>query len=100
VATPPVEVTSPRENVNCLASNDPKGGKYIGTLSRTEENLECQAWAAQTPHKHGVKKTSIPDKDLNKAKNYCRNPNNGSKSPWCYTMDPKKRIGYCKIPKC
>ena len=31
--------------------------------------------------------------------NYCRNPDNLSGGPWCFTMDPKKKWEYC-FPKC
>ena len=33
-------------------------------------------------------------------KNYCRNPDNDEKGPWCYTTDPYKRFEYCDIPEC
>ncbi|EPY85229.1 plasminogen [Camelus ferus] len=32
--------------------------------------------------------------------NYCRNPDNDEKGPWCYTTDPNTRFDYCDIPEC
>lgn len=32
--------------------------------------------------------------------NYCRNPDNDEKGPWCYTTDPATRFDYCDIPEC
>ncbi|GAB0186942.1 plasminogen [Grus japonensis] len=32
--------------------------------------------------------------------NYCRNPDNDEKGPWCYTTDPATRFDYCNIPEC
>ena len=40
---------------------------------------------------------SVPAEDLRE--NFCRNPDNGQKGPWCYTTDPDKRFEYC-LPKC
>ena len=27
--------------------------------------------------------------------NFCRNPDNDFRGPWCHTMNPKKRYDYC-----
>lgn len=32
--------------------------------------------------------------------NYCRNPDNDPKGPWCYTTDPDTRFEYCDISDC
>lgn len=32
--------------------------------------------------------------------NYCRNPDDDEKGPWCYTTDQKVRFEYCSIPEC
>ena len=37
-------------------------------------------------------------KDLRE--NYCRNPDNSSSGPWCFTSDPSLRHQRCGIPQC
>uniref|UniRef100_A0A8C0J9T8 Kringle domain-containing protein n=1 Tax=Chelonoidis abingdonii TaxID=106734 RepID=A0A8C0J9T8_CHEAB len=32
--------------------------------------------------------------------NYCRNPDEDEKGPWCYTTDPNIRFDYCNIQEC
>ncbi|CAM2111572.1 unnamed protein product [Caretta caretta] len=32
--------------------------------------------------------------------NYCRNPDEDEKGPWCYTTDPDTRFDYCNIQEC
>lgn len=32
--------------------------------------------------------------------NFCRNPDELSDGPWCYTTDPNTRWEYCDIPSC
>ena len=42
----------------------------------------------------------FPDKTVEAAKNYCRNPSFWSDDrPWCYTLHTK-RFDYCDIPAC
>lgn len=36
----------------------------------------------------------------NLTENYCRNPNDNSQGPWCYTRNPAVRIEECAIPVC
>ena len=42
----------------------------------------------------------MPEETLADAHNYCRNPTNFGRGPWCYTTDPKKRWEYCDINLC
>lgn len=36
----------------------------------------------------------------NLIENYCRNPDNNSEGPWCYTRDPTVEREACPIPVC
>jgi len=70
-----------------------KASGYRGCQGRTVSGRTCQAWASQSPHKHGMTKQRYPKAGL--TNNYCRNPD-GERSIWCYTTDPKKRWEWCK----
>ncbi|XP_065064080.1 plasminogen-like [Rhopilema esculentum] len=74
-----------------------KGGDYRGTVSKTSSGKSCQAWAAQTPHRHTKTAESHPNDDL--TGNYCRNPDGEPNGPWCYTTT-SKRWEYCDVPTC
>jgi hypothetical protein len=63
----------------------------------TVAGIPFQSWTEQCPHRHTMNNT-YPE--LNKAKNYCRNPQNSAQRPWCFTTDRNKRWEYCDIPKC
>ncbi|XP_043923831.1 plasminogen [Protopterus annectens] len=75
-----------------------KGNDYRGTESKTASGLTCQEWSRQTPHIPNITPSTHPKADL--IKNFCRNPDDDSNGPWCYTTDPNKRWDYCSIPKC
>ncbi|CAC5361395.1 unnamed protein product [Mytilus coruscus] len=70
-----------------------KGTEYKGRISLTQTGRTCQYWERQHPHKHVFSK-------LKTEHNYCRNPDNSGRQPWCYTNDPTTRWEYCKIPMC
>jgi len=72
------------------------GVDYRGTKSVTLSGRTCQEWLKKTPHHHGYKAKPYYDPELQE--NYCRNPDDESGGPWCYTTDPNKRWEYCLIP--
>ncbi|XP_062980539.1 plasminogen [Elgaria multicarinata webbii] len=74
------------------------GSDYRGTTVLTVSGKKCQAWSSMTPHRHTKTPSAFPDADLRK--NYCRNPDNDDKGPWCYTTDPSTRWEYCNLRKC
>ena len=67
----------------------------------TRTGRTCQAWVAQTPHKHTRHRDDMFhfDGSAKAAKNYCRDPDTEGK-PWCYTMDRNKRWEHCDVPIC
>nr|XP_022315053.1 apolipoprotein(a)-like isoform X1 [Crassostrea virginica] len=85
-----------RGNEECLSN--PSGLNYFGTVSRTTDNIECQRWDEQKPHKH-VFSTEFMGLPVSKHNNYCRNPDSRER-PWCYTVDSTVPFQYCDIPKC
>jgi hypothetical protein len=101
--TPTISPTiEPMMEVQCLANPQVCGcdnlnqEDYRGTISVTEDGIECQAWNAMSPHVHEDTPDAYPYHDL--SENYCRSPTGGI--PWCYTTDPNVEWGYCRVPSC
>uniref|UniRef100_A0A8C3CI22 Prothrombin n=1 Tax=Cairina moschata TaxID=8855 RepID=A0A8C3CI22_CAIMO len=78
---------------NCSAG---LGQNYQGTISYTKSGIECQVWTSKYPHIPKFNATIYP----NLIENYCRNPDNNSEGPWCYTRDPMVEREECPIPVC
>ncbi|XP_036373679.1 hepatocyte growth factor [Megalops cyprinoides] len=74
------------------------GLNYKGKRSITKSGVRCQAWASTMPHDHNFLPTRNKKKDLQE--NYCRNPDNETTGPWCFTTDPELRHQSCDIPQC
>uniref|UniRef100_UPI00358E2CAD plasminogen-like n=1 Tax=Myxine glutinosa TaxID=7769 RepID=UPI00358E2CAD len=84
-------------NIDCYLH---PGNLYKGTKSTSKSGSNCQPWEEGAgPHEERVYTPSTsPDAHL--TKNYCRNPDNDTGGPWCYTMDPQKRWETCGVPLC
>ena len=76
---------------NCL--ENPNGFDYDGHTSKTEGGRTCQRWDSQEPHPHNYH-------DMVDQENYCRNVDNDSERPWCFTTDEDKNWEYCDVPFC
>jgi len=77
------------------------GHDYIGHLAETVSGRTCQAWSAQSPHYNRFTEDHLfPDGSVEKARNYCRNPQNGHIGLWCYTTDPDTLWEECDVPTC
>ncbi|XP_053742446.1 hepatocyte growth factor [Synchiropus splendidus] len=74
------------------------GQGYRGRRSVTVSGIMCQAWANPIPHEHKFMHKRYRRKDL--SENYCRNPDNSTAGPWCFTNDPALRHQECGIPQC
>ncbi|XP_014737319.1 PREDICTED: prothrombin isoform X1 [Sturnus vulgaris] len=72
------------------------GQNYQGTISHTKSGIECQVWTSKYPHIPKFNANIYP----NLIENYCRNPDNNSEGPWCYTRDPTVEREACPIPVC
>lgn len=81
--------------LECRTGN---GKNYRGTVSKTKTGTTCQKWSDTSPHVPKYSPASHPSAGLEE--NYCRNPDNDEKGPWCYTTDPKLRFDYCSIHEC
>jgi len=79
-----------------------KPTEYKGTVSVTEQGVECQRWSSHTPHQH----THLGNEAFHGERypsNYCRSPNKSGwegDRPWCFTTDPNIRWQYCDVHKC
>uniref|UniRef100_A0AAQ4RL46 Hepatocyte growth factor n=1 Tax=Gasterosteus aculeatus aculeatus TaxID=481459 RepID=A0AAQ4RL46_GASAC len=76
------------------------GESYRGRRSTTVSGIRCQAWASPIPHEHNFMSKRFRKKDLRE--NFCRNPDNSSVGPWCFTTDPRAELRHqqCGIPQC
>uniref|UniRef100_A0A8C4HZC2 Hepatocyte growth factor b n=1 Tax=Dicentrarchus labrax TaxID=13489 RepID=A0A8C4HZC2_DICLA len=76
------------------------GQSYRGRRSVTASGILCQAWASPIPHEHKFMSKRFRKKDLRE--NYCRNPDNSTVGPWCFTTDPRPHLRHqeCGIPQC
>ena len=78
-----------------------EGTEYVGTISQTRTGRVCQRWDKQAPHSHTrTDPDMFPEDTVEKASNFCRNPDGEPGGPWCYTTDSTTRWEYCDIPKC
>ena len=78
-----------------------RGVEYTGNLSLTMSGTTCQRWDSHTPHAHvNVWAYRFPENNISKASNYCRNPSNDPRGPWCLTEDPCVYKEYCRVPHC
>ncbi|KAL7550718.1 hypothetical protein ACHAWF_013934 [Thalassiosira exigua] len=66
---------------------------YRGSIDRTQEDLECARWDG----KFG-KYNPLNTLAAGLTENYCRNPDDDPKGPWCFARDGSLR--YCDIPVC
>ncbi|GCC26664.1 hypothetical protein chiPu_0005082 [Chiloscyllium punctatum] len=82
-------------SLECKSGN---GVDYRGTTTKTASGRTCQRWDSNIPHRVNYTPETSPYADLKE--NYCRNPDNDSTGPWCYTQDVKKRWEYCQIKNC
>ena len=75
---------------------------YTGNVSITNNGRKCQKWSDQTPHPHDFAEDFYEGPQgeiIDTTSNYCRQPDSDS-TPWCYTLDPRVRWGYCDISIC
>ncbi|CAC5408623.1 PLG [Mytilus coruscus] len=70
------------------------GTEYKGQINVTISGIQCKKWNSDYPHGSYYKEL-VGDQE-----NYCRNPDNETGGPWCYTMDPAIRWEFCDVQYC
>merc|ERR1712080_46919 len=85
------------------------GKDYYGYRSRTNTGELCKSWSSHIgvyplDYNHPsdpIIGRNFPERTVRQARNYCRNPDNDPKGPWCWTGNRQKyKSGYCHIPDC
>ncbi|CAG5079386.1 Oidioi.mRNA.OKI2018_I69.PAR.g9241.t1.cds [Oikopleura dioica] len=82
-----------QNNVNCIS--DSRGTAYRGSqrfATKDGKFYLCQSWHAVEPQRSMFL--------MDEKHNYCRNPTNDPKGPWCYTTNKNVHFAYCDIPSC
>ena len=78
----------------CLMSAS--GSEYVGRGMPTTGS--CVPWTS-VAYIASLYGPWFPDKTLNQAANYCRNPDNRKTGPWCVSANTQNHIT-CDIPRC
>ena len=81
-------------DVECY-TDSPRGTDYRGYVNRSKSGKTCQKWTSHVPHEHPIP-PNLPGTGLGDHK-YCRNPNNASEGPWCFTTDRDTRYEFCEV---
>lgn len=74
------------------------GRGYQGTLNVTSSGKPCQSWTVSSPHQHLLAEEGYVE--LAGGHNYCRNPGERGRKPWCFTTDNNTRWEYCDVVEC
>ncbi|XP_075910675.1 plasminogen isoform X2 [Petromyzon marinus] len=74
------------------------GTDYRGTVAITASGIDCQKWSSNYPHKPNFSPATHPEAGLEE--NFCRNPDQDAKGPWCYTTSRDTRFNYCGVRTC
>ncbi|KER32217.1 hypothetical protein T265_01652 [Opisthorchis viverrini] len=82
----------PQECLDIDAQSD--GDSYQGKVSVAYDGTECQPWSnhSQFWRRHWSRDRAY------KEINYCRNPDNDARGPWCVVH--KSSFKYCNVPRC
>lgn len=88
---PQLRSTEPT-TIDCFTQNGPP---YNGTLNRTAAGEPCLPWSEFT-HLH--LRSSWNATVLKEQSNYCRNPDDDPRGPWC--MVTRAKYGTCGVPHC
>ncbi|KAM6945703.1 prothrombin [Aplochiton taeniatus] len=75
------------------------GANYIGNVSITVTGKRCQHWKSNFPHPIILEFNASAHNSV-LLENFCRNPDNSPRGPWCYTKDATVNKEPCTVPRC
>merc|ERR1719285_54411 len=82
----------------CVDKNDQKGMHYRGGMDRTRHGFPCLKWDEIKKYdNYRQRNPGVLEK------NYCRNPDNDERGPWCFFWAPRTgqiAFGHCQIETC
>ena len=97
------------DQVTCMWTQS--GTEYSGRIDTTCSGMKCVPWSRSFHkfkklnitlgpyHKYGIL-DRFPDRSIEEAANYCRNPTRDECGPWCYTSLSDDSSERCCIPDC
>ncbi|VDO06488.1 unnamed protein product [Rodentolepis nana] len=85
-------VSAEGNTIECYTQNGPP---YNGTMNHTAAGEPCLPWSEFT-HLH--LRSSWNASVLQEQSNYCRNPDDDPRGPWC--MVTRSKYGTCSVPHC
>ena len=72
------------------------GIRYQGKVNKTISGYDCMNWRDVITRNL----SGLVNSDLSNDNNWCRNPGNLGKKPWCFTKSSKVPWEYCNISFC
>ncbi|CAG0900770.1 unnamed protein product [Cyprideis torosa] len=81
------------------------GKFYKGEKAETRSGKACTSWRKHKdvygPRNNPIVDENFPDGSVREAKNYCRNPDQGTSGLWCFTGNGEKfNYDTCDVPMC
>ncbi|KAI9531621.1 hypothetical protein NQZ68_039327 [Dissostichus eleginoides] len=75
------------------------GVNYEGNINITKSGRQCQYWTSSFPHPI-IREFNASEPESVLQENFCRNPDQRSEGPWCFTKDPTVQKEPCRVPTC
>nr|XP_011310440.1 PREDICTED: uncharacterized protein LOC105270904 [Fopius arisanus] len=83
------------------------GAEYGGSRETSSSGRKCKSWNKRYKTVNGktekFSNRNYPESSKEKAKNYCRNPDDNPGGPWCYVEEEDYELverEYCDVPFC
>lgn len=73
--------------------------EYMGKISMAKSGQACDYWDSPQLDQE-INELDLPDVTRRAARNFCRNPDNSTDGPWCYTNLATKEKEQCSLPIC